>query len=379
MATKQRVTKKDQKAGAVQRSSAAAPAPARSPRSYERERSRRARIRRRRHRFFMVFCVILVCVAAVLATTIFFRVSNVSVQSETRYDAEELITASGIRSGDNMAFLQTRRIAQQLEEMYPYLQDVKVHRQLPSTVTITFSERTPILSVQNGEKYLLVDETGRVLQEKNKTKKNTIEILGVDASGLSVGGFVTDDSSKQLNEIMQLVQLLQQNDLQKDIYIINRESAKDIRMMYQDRYTILMGNLKNLEHKIQFLQAILKEPTLPHNGVIDLTNEKEARYRPEEVDITQDQAEFETPEEQAQRIAQEESANDAAAANNTADNTDNTAASSDSTSDSSTSDNTSDTSDSAASDASGNSSDTSNDAQASENASGQDSESSSKQ
>ena len=176
----------------------------------------------------MIFCVILVCVASVLATTIFFRVSNVSVQSETQYDTEELISASGIRTGDNMAFLHPGRIAQQLEEMYPYLQDVKVHRQLPSTVTITFSERTPILSVANGDKYLLVDETGRVLAEKKKVKKNTIEVLGVDAGGLTVGGYVTEDSSKQLNEIMQLVQLLQQNDLGSDITVINRESANDV-------------------------------------------------------------------------------------------------------------------------------------------------------
>lgn len=88
---------------------------------------------------------------------------------------------------------------------------------------------------------------------------------------------------------MKLLELTDQYGMKKHIKTIDVEKAYDVRVTYDKRYTILLGALEesNLEHKIQFLKAILKEPSLPESGVIDLTDEKEARYRPTE-DTTSD-------------------------------------------------------------------------------------------
>ena len=290
-----------------------APATGRS-RMSERERRKRARRRKRRHNVFLFLCVILICVTSVGATTIFFRVSDVSVESETRYKKNELITASGIQAGDNMAFLSTGRIADRLEEMYPYLQEVKLHRQLPSTVTITFTEREPILSVENEGKYLLIDAEGRALEQVSSPAEGTILVRGAKASELTVGGYITKDKQKNLCKVLEVYKKLLAYNLQEPIYAIEVKSAEDFRLLYEDRYTILLGEPNSLEHKIQFLQAILKEPTLPYNGIIDLTDDKEARYRPTEIEITQDQAEFQTPEERAAEEAARKAAEEAAAA-----------------------------------------------------------------
>ena len=88
---------------------------------------------------------------------------------------------------------------------------------------------------------------------------------------------------------MKLLELTDQYGMKTHIKTIDVEKAYDVRVTYDKRYTILLGALEesNLEHKIQFLKAILKEPSLPESGVIDLTDEKEARYRPTE-DTTSD-------------------------------------------------------------------------------------------
>ena len=71
--------------------------------------------RRKRHRMvFRILCVLIVCAAAILASTVFFRVSVITVSGDTRYDRDELIQTSGVIEGDNLFFLRGKGIVRSL-------------------------------------------------------------------------------------------------------------------------------------------------------------------------------------------------------------------------------------------------------------------------
>ena len=126
--------------------------------------------------------------------------------------------------------------------------------------------------------------TGKVLEKTKSAAKGTAKVTGVPMKGLHVGDTVDEDKYGKAASVMKLLELTDQYGMKKHIKTIDVEKAYDVRVTYDKRYTILLGALEesNLEHKIQFLKAILKEPSLPESGVIDLTDEKEARYRPTE-------------------------------------------------------------------------------------------------
>lgn len=257
-------------------------------------RSRRALVERqkkkkRRRMISRIGIAVLVLLAIVFAPTIFFQVSKINVTGDTRYTSEQLIKSTGVKQGDNMFFLDTEQIAADLKDEYPYLDTVKLRRKLPSTLQIEVNDRTAALSIEQNGKYLILDMSGKVLEKTKSAAKGTAKVTGVPMKGLHVGDTVDEDKYGKAASVMKLLELTDQYGMQKHIKTIDVEKAYDVRVTYDKRYTILLGALEesNLEHKIQFLKAILKEPSLPESGVIDLTDEKEARYRPTE-DTTSD-------------------------------------------------------------------------------------------
>ena len=257
-------------------------------------RSRRAIVERqkkkkRRRMISRIGIAVLVLLAIVFAPTIFFQVSKINVTGDTRYTSEQLIKSTGVKQGDNMFFLDTKQIAADLKDEYPYLDTVKLRRKLPSTLQIEVSDRTAALSIEQNGKYLILDMSGKVLEKTKSAAKGTAKVTGVPMKGLHVGDAVDEDKYGKAASVMKLLELTDQYGMKKHIKTIDVEKAYDVRVTYDKRYTILLGALEesNLEHKIQFLKAILKEPSLPESGVIDLTDEKEARYRPTE-DTTSD-------------------------------------------------------------------------------------------
>lgn len=257
-------------------------------------RSRRALVERqkkkkRRRMISRIGIAVLVLLAIVFAPTIFFQVSKINVTGDTRYTSEQLIKSTGVEQGDNMFFLDTKQIAADLKDEYPYLDAVKLRRKLPSTLQIEVSDRTAALSIEQNGKYLILDMSGKVLEKTKSAAKGTAKVTGVPMKGLHVGDTVDEDKYGKAASVMKLLELTDQYGMKKHIKTIDVEKAYDVRVTYDKRYTILLGALEesNLEHKIQFLKAILKEPSLPESGVIDLTDEKEARYRPTE-DTTSD-------------------------------------------------------------------------------------------
>lgn len=255
--------------------------PARTSRNSERARQQRMRRRKRNKLVFRVICGLLICAAIVLAPTVFFRVSHITVSGDTRYTGQELIDSSGVREGDNMFFLDSGHIEQVLQAKYPYLDTVKLHRRLPSTLQIEVTERTPALSVEVNGEYLLMDMAGKVLEKAGQVADNTVEVIGAEAEELKIGDMVGDEQEK-LQTVLDLMSLMTQYEMNEQVDSVDIDKAYDVRIRFDDRYTILLGNLSELEHKIQFLQAILKEPSLPETGIIDLTDDKKAHYRPDD-------------------------------------------------------------------------------------------------
>lgn len=251
-------------------------------------RSRKAMVERqkkkKRRRLLSRICLcVLVVLAVIFAPTVFFQVSTIEVTGETRYTSEELIAASGVTQGDNLSFLDKKGITSGLAEQFPYLDTVKVHRKLPSTIQIEVSDRTAALSVEQSGKYLLMDLTGKALESVDAAAKDTVEVVGAKTS-LQPGDAVDAADGSRMSAVLKLMDFMGQYDLQDHIKKIDVSKAYDVRVQYEDRYTVLLGTIEedNMEHKVQFLKAILGEESLPDSGIIDLTDDEVARYRPEE-------------------------------------------------------------------------------------------------
>lgn len=259
--------------------------------------------RRKRHRMvFRILCVLIVCAAAVLASTVFFRVSTITVSGETRYDRNELIQTSGVIEGDNLFFLRGRGIVNSLCNTYPYLDTVKLKRHLPDTLEIAVTERVPLMTVRlpsNGLYYL--DGDGKVLEKVLESQiGDTVLVEGVEVNQLTPGEVVTKDTSEKITAVMGMLEMFRRYDMMDQIVSVDISQSFDVQVNYADQYTLELGTLDDLEHKIQFLRSILKQKDLPETGVIDLSDSSEAHYRPKKVEV--ETIPEETPEEETDTV-----------------------------------------------------------------------------
>ena len=259
--------------------------------------------RRKRHRMvFRILCVLIVCAAAILASTVFFRVSVITVSGDTRYDRDELIQTSGVIEGDNLFFLRGKGIVRSLCNTYPYLDTVKLKRHLPDTLEIAVTERIPLMTVRlpsNGLYYL--DGDGKVLEKVLEDQiGDTVLVEGVEVNKLTPGEVVTKDTSEKIAAVMSLLEMFKWYDMLDKIVGVDISQSFDVQVNFDDRYTLELGTLDDLEHKIQFLRSILKQEDLPETGVIDLSDSNEAHYRPKKVEV--EPIPEETPEEETDTV-----------------------------------------------------------------------------
>lgn len=96
---------------------------------------------------FVPVSIIVIVLALFFAFSIFLRVSEVEVEGNGYYTAEEIIEASGIERGDNLFFINRSATTSRIYSRLPYIELVDVRRSLPNRVVIAVTESQAVAYV----------------------------------------------------------------------------------------------------------------------------------------------------------------------------------------------------------------------------------------
>lgn len=287
--------------------SAQAEQPPRSRDELRRAQQLRTQKKRRRKKaiLYLVLFLLILGVGAVLTFTVFFHISGFEVKGNSRYTAQEIIDASGIAKGENLFLCKTEQAAERITEKLPYVESVSVKRKLPDKLIVTVQEAQLKLAVQQGNSYLIMTGSGKVLEiGATQLPEGAALLKGVEVRSASPGkqaGFPpkaqqTQESAKaeetvkaQQQESGQslekdildhLLQAAQQTGL-SEITQIDLTDTEDIRVTYQGRMELLLGDDEQLAQKIQLgMEVIAREDTgnPEKKGSINLTIPKKAFF-----------------------------------------------------------------------------------------------------
>ena len=102
-------------------------------------RKRKARQRKiRRRRIKVLLFVLAVGVGVILSLTVFFKIESISASGSSKYSAEQIIAATGIKKGDNLFISSVNE--EKLKTKLPYIEKVTVKRKLPGTYTLKVTD-----------------------------------------------------------------------------------------------------------------------------------------------------------------------------------------------------------------------------------------------
>jgi cell division protein FtsQ len=110
------------------------------------------------------------------------------VGARTPEHVAEIQRASGLSVGDSIVMFLPGRAANKVDDL-PWVASAKVDRDLPNIVRIDVTERVPVAWVKAGSRFVVVDETGRVLGRMDAPPAGLPELLGVADIG-GPGGLV---------------------------------------------------------------------------------------------------------------------------------------------------------------------------------------------
>lgn len=172
----------------------------------EQLRPQRRKKRKKKHYLLKFFILIIIVGAAFLVmSSSRFDITEIKVEGNVNIAAETAIEDSGIKTGDNIFFMNKRQIVKKMQEKSPLYGDVTIDRQLPGTLTINVAERTAAMTLPYGEKYVVLDAQGIVIGLVDSQPQVT-EIKGITIEKMDSGKEV---EPKEVEIYQQSVEIIQ--------------------------------------------------------------------------------------------------------------------------------------------------------------------------
>lgn len=215
---------------------------------------------------FMLFIVLLILVGVILSLTVIFPINNITAKGSVKYTAEQIISSSGIKTGDNLFISSVK--TDDLREKLPYVESVKVNRTLPDSITITVKDAVPYACYYSEGMYYTVSKLGYVLEALEEKPDSLFEIR---ASGIkcSLGKAVTFTSEKTEALIYEIGGYAEEYGLSLDYIDVTDELA--ITAKAENRFIVNFGTSNFLSNKFAHLTSMIKNIEETKTGKINLS------------------------------------------------------------------------------------------------------------
>ena len=220
--------------------------------------------------------VVILFVAFFLVIRFGFKIKTVEVTNKTDFYADEVIKASGIGRGASFFFTSASKAEENIREKIPYVGKVSVKKSFPSKIVISLEKAQGKYYVAAGNEYFVLDDDRRVIAHTDNIE--TVELMGCirlqskEISSCSVGKKITfydKDVDKVLDE---MISLLSENGMLGFCTSMTVDSKFDIRFECYGRFTVLLGDLRDLELKMALLQEVMKDLPDDAGGKIDVSD-----------------------------------------------------------------------------------------------------------
>ena len=231
------------------------------------ERQRRIR-KRRLITFFIFFIIFLICVGIALSLTIFFPIEKISVTGSKIYTAQQIENVSGIDVGDNLFALSEKAVLKKIKRKLPYIECVKLKRELPSSLSIEVSDAKEFACFYVGDKYYTVSKSGWVLNETETPPENLFLISGATVK-CSVGNEMIFSNQEEKVRIDEITTTLTEEKLKTDY--IDISSNVSLKLGVEGRFDVELGTANDLHEKIRHLSSMIEKIDTSKRGKINLS------------------------------------------------------------------------------------------------------------
>ena len=248
---------------------------------------RRRRIMRRLAAFVALLFVI--GMGIYLTMTMLFRINSIQVQTAdgtqvqevAGYTSDEILQALGVQLEENIFSVNSAEKAAQLERQFPLLESIQVERDYPNTVVVKVTEAVPTYAMQTSSGWLTLSDNFKILACDADQPLGLCTLYGGDPVSVQPGEQLTfevpaasEASSAALDEadseaasevpadtrletLDTLRAKLEEYGLLDNVTRIEFADTGNVAILYQDRISVLLGTLNDLDAKLKYVNYIV--------------------------------------------------------------------------------------------------------------------------
>ncbi len=254
---------------------------------FEQDSNREREVRGKRIPFYGQVIILAVAVVLLLgACFLCFQIREVKVVGNFLYTEQQIVDASGISLGENLAVIQKAKTAGLIMKNLPFVDRVHIERVLPDTVVIYVAEADSSFAVRDKRgRYFLVTG-GVVTEELDVLSVNGYPIVeGLNVITISVGDMLTTcvENPDAVAAARSILSLMDSYGVTGGVKKINVEVLIDVSMNYDGRFDVYFGDVGDIDRKVAYFVAMLENwDDGQQTGLIDLTfdADENARFQP---------------------------------------------------------------------------------------------------
>ncbi len=228
---------------------------ARAPQSKRKKKRRKSNL----SLYYLMLFVVTSCTFVVLSITVLFNIEEITVSGTSLYSKEEIISASGIRMGDNLVRLKTDKTSNEIINLLANIDDVMVKKKFPSKVVITVKPAEPFAVLLENSKYFVISKSGKIMQTNLSNNVNDLLLIkGYEPENLELNAKVTSKDEKKEKLIFEMSSIIQSIEFD-GITEIDISDRMNLTITYQNRILIRFGSSQEIEYKLKFAKTTIEE------------------------------------------------------------------------------------------------------------------------
>ena len=188
----------------------------------KKERKRKRKIKRIKFFLKLILFVGLASGTIIFAlTSPIFNIKDIKVINNNQVQADTIISLSELKREDNIFKFYGKNVVNKIKEN-AYIENVKIHRKLPSTIEIEVEERTPKFSVDYMGKYAYINTQGYILEIAETNNEMTI-IQGATTKeeDIQPGNRLCNEDLSRLEETIKILNSANENNLEGKVTSID--------------------------------------------------------------------------------------------------------------------------------------------------------------
>lgn len=208
----------------------------------------------------------------------YFYSKNINISGNKNISNEEIIDFLNIKKDKNIFMYSISSMEEKLLSNN-YIKDVKIERKIPDTINIKLQERDIFAILSNGKFNYLVDEEGEIIEKIDEIKKDSHNILVIQADYDIIEDKLVYENLENDKNIPYLIKCIKNENLAKQIKTIKLDTNQ-INMITKDDLEIILTN-NNIGYNLSMISAVLVDIQSDNKkgGYLDLTNGY-ALYKP---------------------------------------------------------------------------------------------------